>query len=103
MNDSYAREIPKEWDDIAKMFIAMGDPHRQRILLMFEKDEALNVTEISNASTLSRPAVSHHLKILLDAKVLKMVKRGKESFYSMNIDNIKFNFKNVMDYIDKIS
>ncbi len=102
MNNSYAREIPKEWEDIAKMFVAMGDPHRQRILLMFEKDESLNVTEISNASTLSRPAVSHHLKILLDAKVLKMIKKGKESFYSMNVDSLKFNFNNVTEYINKL-
>ena len=29
---NYSRSIPRQWRDIAKVFIAMGDAHRQRIL-----------------------------------------------------------------------
>ena len=32
------RAIPKEWRTLAKVFVALGDEHRQRILLMFERD-----------------------------------------------------------------
>lgn len=35
-----------------------------RILLTFEPGERLNVAQIVSASTLSRTAVSHHLKVL---------------------------------------
>jgi DNA-binding transcriptional ArsR family regulator len=52
--------------------------HRQRILLMFEPGEQLNVGQIVGTSTLSRSALSHHLRVLRDAGVLKSEKVGKE-------------------------
>ena len=36
MNRNYMRTIPKEWRTTAKVFAALGDEHRQRILLTFE-------------------------------------------------------------------
>ena len=53
------------------MFVALGDAHRQRILLMFEPGERLNVGQIVAASTLSRSAVAHHLRVLREAGVLQ--------------------------------
>jgi len=58
MKRAYARAIPAPWRRIARIFVALGDPHRQRILLMFERGERLNVGQIVAASTLSRTAVS---------------------------------------------
>jgi len=55
------------------------DEHRQRILLTFDRGEELNVGAIAAVSTLSRPAVSHHLKILHQAGVLKREKRARRS------------------------
>jgi DNA-binding transcriptional ArsR family regulator len=71
MKQAYARAIPAAWRRIARVFVALGDEHRQRILLMFEPGERLNVGQIVAASTLSRSAVSHHLRVLREAGVLK--------------------------------
>ena len=81
MNKNYMRAIPKEWRNISKVFTALGDEHRQRILLTFEPGERLNVGQIVAVSTLSRSAVSHHLKILREAGVLDSVKEGKEVYF----------------------
>ena len=81
MNKNYMRTIPKEWRNISKVFTALGDEHRQRILLTFEPGERLNVGQIVDVSTLSRSAVSHHLKILREAGVLESVKEGKEVYF----------------------
>ena len=81
MNKNYLRAIPKEWRNISKVFTALGDGHRQRILLTFEPGERLNVGQIVEVSTLSRSAVSHHLKILREAGVLDSVKEGKEVYF----------------------
>lgn len=81
MNKNYMRAIPKEWRNISKVFTAMGDEHRQRILLTFEPGERLNVGQVVEVSTLSRSAVSHHLKILREAGVLESVKEGKEVYF----------------------
>jgi DNA-binding transcriptional ArsR family regulator len=81
MNRNYLRAIPREWRNISRAFTAMGDEHRQRILLTFEKGERLNVGQIVEVSTLSRSAVSHHLKLMRDAGVLQSEKIGKEVYY----------------------
>ncbi len=81
VHKNYSRSIPRQWRDIAKVFVAMGDPHRQRILLTFERGERLNVGQIADVSTLSRSAVSHHLKIMREAGVLGSEKIGKEVYF----------------------
>jgi len=82
------------------MFVALGDPHRQRILLMFEPGERLNVGQIVAASTLSRTAVSHHLRVLRDAGVLKSQKLGKEVWYWPDPDAVRAALTAVLEYLD---
>src|SRR5258706_4655239 len=84
MNRNYLRAIPRELKRISRAFTAMGDEHRQRILLTFERGERLNVGQIAQVSTLSRPAASHHLKLMREAGVLGSEKIGKEVFYWIN-------------------
>ena len=84
MNKNYMRSLPAEWRAMAKVFVALGDEHRQRILLTFDKGERLTVGQIAEVSTLSRPAVSHHLKILRAAGLLEAERVGKEVFLSVN-------------------
>ena len=84
MRTDYLRAIPAEWKTISRVFTALGDEHRQRILLTFEPGERLNVGQIVEVSTLSRSAVSHHLQLLKYAGVLDSEKVGKEVFYWIN-------------------
>jgi DNA-binding transcriptional ArsR family regulator len=81
MNRNYTKAIPREWRTVSRALTALGDDHRQRILLTFEKGERLNVGQIVEVSTLSRSAVSHHLKLLREAQVLQSEKVGKEVYY----------------------
>jgi DNA-binding transcriptional ArsR family regulator len=96
---NHSRAVPQKWQDIARIFEALGDEQRQRIMLSFEPKERLNVTQISEGSRLSRSTVSHHLKVLHDAKVLKREKIGKEVYYWINKDYLEKSFGNVMDYL----
>ena len=93
------RTIPKEWRTLAKVFVALGDEHRQRILLTFEKDERLTVGQIAEVATLSRPAVSHHLKILRAAGVLQAQKEGKEVFLRVDKALLEEVLRTVLDYV----
>ncbi|MEY4728994.1 MAG: hypothetical protein RL020_152 [Pseudomonadota bacterium] len=81
MNKNYMRAVPKEWRTLSKFFTALGDEHRQRLLLTFESGERLNVSQLVEVSTLSRTAVSHHLRVLREAKILQSEKIGKEVFF----------------------
>jgi ArsR family transcriptional regulator, arsenate/arsenite/antimonite-responsive transcriptional repressor len=99
MNTNYMRALPREWRPMAKVFVALGDEHRQRIMLTFQKGERLTVGQISAVSTLSRPAVSHHLKILRAAGVLESEKIGKEVYLRINKKMLEETFANVLDYV----
>jgi ArsR family transcriptional regulator, arsenate/arsenite/antimonite-responsive transcriptional repressor len=97
---SYARAIPRPWRRTASIFVALGDPHRQRIVLMFEPGERLNVAQIVAASTLSRTAVAHHLRVLRDAGVLRCEKVGKEVWYWAEPAAVRTALESVLDYLD---
>lgn len=84
---------------MAKVLTALGDEHRQRIMLTFEKGERLTVGQIAAVSTLSRPAVSHHLKILRAAGVLDAEKIGKEVYLRVNKALLEESLANVLDYV----
>lgn len=99
MNKNYMRAIPKEWRNISKVFTALGDEHRQRILLTFSPGERLNVGQIVAVSTLSRSAVSHHLKILRDAGVLDSVKEGKEVYFWIAKDFLTGALETVVEHV----
>ncbi len=84
MNLRFAHQLPDNWVRATQIFSALGDPYRQKILLIFEPEEELCVNQIAGLFKLSRPAISHHLKILRDAGLLQCEKRGKEVYYSVN-------------------
>lgn len=86
---------------MSKVFSALGDEHRQRILLLFEPGDRLNVGQIADVSTLTRSTVSHHLKVLREAGVLKSEKVGKEVWYWIDRQWLMTVFRNVIDYIEE--
>ena|SRR5689334_8369526 len=99
MNRNYMRAIPREWRTISKVYTALGDEHRQRILLTFSPGERLNIGQIVEVSTLSRTAVSHHLRVLRESGVLDSRKEGKEVYFWINKAFLIDAMETVVDYI----
>src|SRR6478735_7938650 len=99
MRKNYLQAIPREWRTLSRAFTALGDEHRQRILLTFSPGERLNVGQIVEVSTLSRSAVSHHLKILREARVLQSEKVGKEVYFWIDKNFLIDTMSTVADYI----
>lgn len=83
------------------LFIALGDEIRLTIIESLaeayiagtgsgiSRDEllkiGLNVREITDKTNLSRPAVSHHLKLLKDAGIINVRKEGTSNYYYLTI------------------
>jgi DNA-binding transcriptional ArsR family regulator len=99
MKSDYTRTLPDEWKPLSKVFTALGDEHRQRILLLFDKGERLNVGQVAEVSTLTRSTVSHHLKILREAEILASEKIGKEVWFWINRPFIEETLGSVLDYV----
>ncbi len=91
--------IPALWTDISELFVALGDAHRQRILLSFEKGERLTILQIVDASQLSRTAVTHHLKVLERGGALQSEKIGREVYFWVNKAWMQAALQNVLGYI----
>lgn len=84
---------------MSKVFAALGDEHRQRMLLLFERGERLNVGQIAEVATLARSTVSHHLKVLHDAGVLASEKVGKEVYFWIDRATLEATLSRVLDYV----
>jgi DNA-binding transcriptional ArsR family regulator len=73
----------KELLALGRFLTALGDPTRQRIMLLLSR-ERLNVGELADRFHLSRPAVSHQIKVLLDAGLLVQERDGRERVYRVD-------------------
>ncbi|MFR6312107.1 ArsR/SmtB family transcription factor [Anaerofustis stercorihominis] len=102
--------LSSKFKNCKNAFVALGDETRQNIIIaLLESDKiGMRVGEITNKTYLSRPAVSHHLKILKEANIISMYKKGTMNFYYINANKtiwkeIKNLTDNVYDMIQNAS
>ncbi len=84
--------------DLAELFKVFGDVTRARILYCLEEGE-LCVMEIAHCLEMTKSAVSHQLRILRTAKLVKTRKDGKEVYYSLDDDHVQKIFSCAMEHI----
>lgn len=80
-----------------QFFKAISDEVRHKIIESLRAGEK-NVGNLSEELNLSQPRVSHHLKILNTADIVRMSRRGKNIFCRLNTDYISSIYK---DFFDK--
>ena len=91
-------EINDYVEDIANLFKVLGDNTRTRILSVIEKGE-LNVSSISEKIGLPISAISHQLRVLRQAKLIKGRKVGKEVFYSLDDEHVSLIFNCALAHV----
>ncbi|MDQ7094402.1 metalloregulator ArsR/SmtB family transcription factor [Desulfosporosinus sp. PR] len=97
--------IRQDFMNCQKILLAIGDETRQAIIMVLMETTCktgLRVGEITEQVHLSRPAVSHHLKILRDAGIILMRKEGARNFYYINISTKLELLKNLVFHIDDL-
>jgi DNA-binding transcriptional ArsR family regulator len=67
-------------------FTALAEPTRRTIVEMLARSGPLSATEISEQFSVSPPAISQHLKVLREAKVVLREKRAQQRLYQLNPD-----------------
>ncbi len=82
-----AAKIASTMTACTPLFFALGEPARQQILLLLTEYEELNVNQLTERLTLSRPAISHHLKILRQSGLVSVRQAGVENYHSLTADN----------------
>lgn len=66
------------------MFAALADPTRRNILELLASNGQLTATDIYDKFRVSPQAVSQHLKVLREAKLVKVEKHAQQRLYSLN-------------------
>src|SRR6056297_622813 len=93
INEELVEEIkeslPKEevLFDLADFFKVFGDSTRIKIIYLLLKSE-MCVCDIAEILSMSQSAISHQLRTLRDAKLVKYRKEGKTVFYSLDDDHV---------------
>lgn len=98
------QEAQEKFKECSPIFLALGDENRQKVLidLAAAVPDGINVADLSAKSTLSRPAISHHLKILKDAGIVEPVKKGTQIFYRLKLKDCFIPMKDLMETVEEI-
>lgn len=83
------RKLAQEFTVCQKTLLAFGDENRQHLILeMMQMGQCggVRVGAITEKTHLSRPAVSHHLRILREAGIVKMRREGTRNYYYFDAD-----------------
>ena len=69
--------------DLAELFKVFGDTTRIKILYALFSDE-MCVCDIANLLNMTQSAISHQLRVLKQARLVKFRKEGKTVYYSLD-------------------
>lgn len=67
---------------------AISEPRRRQILALLTELGEVSVTELAERLPVSRPAVSQHLRILLDTALVDERRSGRQRFYRVNAGGV---------------
>lgn len=80
--------------------LAMIEPTRCRILALLGQRGRLCVGDVAKCFKISRPAISHHLKILKTSGLVETEREGQEIYYSARIDRITGLLRGLADSLE---
>ena len=84
--------------DLSDFFKVMGDGTRIQLLWALEESE-MCVGDLAVLLNMTKSAVSHQLKVLRTAKLVKAFKKGKNVYYSLNDAHVKTILEMALDHI----
>ena len=87
--------------DLAEFFKVFADSTRMKIIYALLDTES-NVGELAEIIGTTQSAISHQLRILKQAKLVKFRREGKEIYYSLDDDHIAQIVKKGSEHIEEL-
>ncbi len=103
-SDSKFNTLKSNFKLCTQVLTAIGDETRQLIIIVLIGSgcAGLRVGEITAQTHLSRPAVSHHLKILKDAEIVNVRKVKTMNYYYLEPSSKIMNLKKLINNIEEL-
>lgn len=90
---------PARLHPTAGTFAALGDSTRLSLLARLSRGQRSSISQLSHGSHLTRQAITKHLRVLERASIVRCVRAGRESLYSLNPEPVQ----ELRRYLDGIS
>ncbi len=87
--------------DVAELFKVFGDSTRMKIICALLEEE-LCVCDIAAITKTTQSAISHQLRVLKQAKLVKYRKEGKVVYYSLDDEHVREIFMKGREHIEEI-
>jgi ArsR family transcriptional regulator len=102
LRDRVMNEMPDEESlyDLAELFKVFGDTTRIRILYALFESE-LCVCDIAEVLNMTQSAISHQLRVLKQARLVRNRREGKQIYYSLADDHVRTIIGQGMDHIEE--
>ena len=84
--------------DLSDFFKVMGDGTRIQLLWALEESE-MCVGDLAVLLDMTKSAVSHQLKVLRTAKLVRSEKRGKNVYYALNDHHVKTILEKALEHV----
>ena len=94
-----------DWDaavELSQIFKVMGDPSRLRIVSLLGEGE-LCVCDIASALNMTQSAVSHQMRVLRTARLVRYRRQGRVSWYALDDDHVLKLFTQGLDHLQHTS
>ena len=79
-----ARRLSTELRGAAPVFAALGDPTRLLLVARLSTGESQSITQLSTGARVTRQAITKHLHVLAQARLVQHSRRGREQLWELN-------------------
>ncbi|MFM9414516.1 ArsR/SmtB family transcription factor [Peptococcus simiae] len=93
-------QLPAEEDltALTELFKALSDPTRVRILWTLSQGQSC-VVHIAEALGMTQSAISHQLRVLKGARLVKNTRDGRNMLYELDDDHVTQIFQQGLDHV----
>lgn len=86
--------------ELTPIFQVLADENRQQILMYLSEFEGRTVAELAADFSLSRPAISHHLKVLKTCGLVGVRKQGTRNYYYLRLAEVIPQIRRLLDSME---
>jgi DNA-binding transcriptional ArsR family regulator len=83
-----ARQRCKSPAKSAPVFFALGDPTRLKLLTKLSDKSPSSIARLTEGSTLTRQAITKHLRVLQNVGLIRGVRRGRENLFELEPESL---------------
>ena len=86
---------------LVDIFRLLGDVNRLKIITAC-LDKEKSVGDLAEEVGISQPLVSHHLRLLKAARLVRHNKQGKQGYYALSADHVRCVLVDMLHHVNKV-